>query len=286
MRVPDALPVGHHARAHGPRGRAVLAGAHARTDETRAMAERLARGSAARAWSGSTQAIARAATNWRFERIAAVDRNILRLGAYELMKEPGTPSAVIIDEAVELAKRFGEADSPAVRERRARRGPARACGAKRQERRGSVPSDMSDEPRRLPSPGWPAESAAAAGEGAARCGRWASTPYPDPLRAHAPPGRDRAPPTATRRLEELEALGSAASASRAACSPSAATARPRFATLSDGEAQPAGLRARRTTWGSAATGSSTSLDLGDFVGVAGHGDAHAQGRAVGAGDAS
>ena len=58
------------------------------------------------------EAIAAASTNWRFERIAAVDRNILRLAAYELMKEPQTPSSVILDEAVELAKRFGEADSP------------------------------------------------------------------------------------------------------------------------------------------------------------------------------
>jgi N utilization substance protein B len=42
-----------------------------------------------------------------------VDRNILRIGTYELMKEPETPASVIIDEAVEMAKRFGEADSPA-----------------------------------------------------------------------------------------------------------------------------------------------------------------------------
>jgi N utilization substance protein B len=45
--------------------------------------------------------------------VAAVDRNILRLAAYELAHERATPSAVIIDEAVEMAKRFGEADSPA-----------------------------------------------------------------------------------------------------------------------------------------------------------------------------
>jgi N utilization substance protein B len=81
------------------------------TDETRAMAERLALG----AWREITEidaAITRASTHWRFERIAALDRNILRLGAYELLKETWTPPAVVIDEAVELAKRFGEADSP------------------------------------------------------------------------------------------------------------------------------------------------------------------------------
>ena len=58
-------------------------------------------------------AIADAAANWRLDRIAPVDRTVLRLGAYELLAEPQTPAAVILDEAVELAKRFGEADSPA-----------------------------------------------------------------------------------------------------------------------------------------------------------------------------
>ena len=81
------------------------------TPETRTMAERLARGGQAEV-ARLDEAITAASTNWRFERIAAVDRNILRIAAYELMKEPQTPSSVIIDEAVEMAKRFGEADSP------------------------------------------------------------------------------------------------------------------------------------------------------------------------------
>ena len=81
------------------------------TDQTRAMAERLARGAQQDAETIDA-AIAGAATNWRFERIAAVDRNILRLGVYELMREEATPPAVILDEAVEMAKRFGEAESP------------------------------------------------------------------------------------------------------------------------------------------------------------------------------
>jgi N utilization substance protein B len=82
------------------------------TDETRAAAERLARGAQSHA-EEIDAAITEAATHWRFERIAAVDRNILRIGAYELMMEPGTPPAVVLDEAVEMAKRFGEAGSPA-----------------------------------------------------------------------------------------------------------------------------------------------------------------------------
>jgi len=81
------------------------------TDETRARAEALARG-AQREVETLDAAIAAAATNWRFDRIAAVDKNILRIAAYELLKEPETPPSVIIDEAVEMAKRFSEAEAP------------------------------------------------------------------------------------------------------------------------------------------------------------------------------
>jgi N utilization substance protein B len=81
------------------------------TDETRARAEALAAGAQA-SLEEIDGRISAAATNWRLERIAAIDRNILRIGAYELMREPETPPSVIIDEAVEMAKRFGEADSP------------------------------------------------------------------------------------------------------------------------------------------------------------------------------
>jgi len=81
------------------------------TDETRAMAERLARG-ATKERPAIDEAITAASRNWRFERIAAVDKNILRLATFELMRDLQTPSSVILDEAVELAKRFGEKDSP------------------------------------------------------------------------------------------------------------------------------------------------------------------------------
>jgi N utilization substance protein B len=82
------------------------------TPATRAMADRLATGAAARIGELDA-AIGEAASNWRLDRIAPVDRTILRLGAFELLGEPGTPAAVVLDEAVEMAKRFGEADSPA-----------------------------------------------------------------------------------------------------------------------------------------------------------------------------
>jgi N utilization substance protein B len=54
-----------------------------------------------------------AAQNWRLARMAAVDRNVLRLGAYELLHEPATPPGVALNEAIELVRRYGSADSPA-----------------------------------------------------------------------------------------------------------------------------------------------------------------------------
>lgn len=81
------------------------------TAAAREMAERLARG-AQRETASLDAMIEETARNWRLERIAAVDKNILRLGAYELTRE-ATPPLVVIDESVEIAKRFGEAGSPA-----------------------------------------------------------------------------------------------------------------------------------------------------------------------------
>ncbi|MBI4164909.1 MAG: transcription antitermination factor NusB [Acidobacteria bacterium] len=49
--------------------------------------------------------------NWRLERMAAVDRNLLRLAAYELVHHPETPPAVVINEAVEIARRYSDKDS-------------------------------------------------------------------------------------------------------------------------------------------------------------------------------
>jgi N utilization substance protein B len=51
------------------------------------------------------------ADNWRLERMPAVDRNVLRLAVYELMHELDVPKLVVLDEAVELAKRFGSEQS-------------------------------------------------------------------------------------------------------------------------------------------------------------------------------
>lgn len=52
------------------------------------------------------------AENWRLPRMAVVDRNILRMGTYEILFTPQTPAPAAIDEAIELARRFGTVDSP------------------------------------------------------------------------------------------------------------------------------------------------------------------------------
>ncbi len=54
-----------------------------------------------------------ASTNWRLERMARVDRAILRLATWELAYRGDVPRAVVIDEAVELAKAYGTDDSSA-----------------------------------------------------------------------------------------------------------------------------------------------------------------------------
>lgn len=54
--------------------------------------------------------LGRTADNWSLERMAVTDRNVLRLGAFEILYTD-TPDRVAINEAVELAKRFGSAQS-------------------------------------------------------------------------------------------------------------------------------------------------------------------------------
>lgn len=59
------------------------------------------------------EVIAASSRNWRLDRMSRVDRNILRIAVCELRNFPQTPVKVVINEAVELAKRFGTAESPA-----------------------------------------------------------------------------------------------------------------------------------------------------------------------------
>ncbi len=55
--------------------------------------------------------ISKFATNWQLDRMATVDRNILRLAAYELLFKEDIPPKVAINEAVELAKKYGDLES-------------------------------------------------------------------------------------------------------------------------------------------------------------------------------
>ena len=57
--------------------------------------------------------IERHATNWKVSRMAMIDRNILRIAAYEILRCPDIPAAVTIDGAVELSKQFGSEETPA-----------------------------------------------------------------------------------------------------------------------------------------------------------------------------
>ena len=78
--------------------------------DSQAFVARLVEGTRARL-SEIDHLLAKYATNWALNRMAMVDRNILRLGAFELLFGNETPPKVVINEAVELAKRFGTPDS-------------------------------------------------------------------------------------------------------------------------------------------------------------------------------
>jgi N utilization substance protein B len=79
------------------------------SSEQRFMANKLFEGAAADA-PVTDELIARHAENWRFERLAAIDRNILRLSVHELRRGE-TPEKVVINEALELAKKYSEPDA-------------------------------------------------------------------------------------------------------------------------------------------------------------------------------
>lgn len=74
--------------------------------EGRPYADELVRG-VAENLEAIDERIAAASQNWRIERMGRVDRNLLRMGTWELMANKDVPRAVVIDEAVELAKSYG-----------------------------------------------------------------------------------------------------------------------------------------------------------------------------------
>jgi N utilization substance protein B len=80
--------------------------------EVREMAEALVRGVAAHRRQ-IDEAIEAVSVNWRLDRMAKVDRNVLRLAVHELLHRPDVPVKVVIDEAIELGKKFGSESSGA-----------------------------------------------------------------------------------------------------------------------------------------------------------------------------
>ena len=57
------------------------------------------------------EAIDHRATGWTLARMPVIDLNVLRIGAFELAERPDVPTAVVLDEAVELVKQFSTDDS-------------------------------------------------------------------------------------------------------------------------------------------------------------------------------
>jgi N utilization substance protein B len=77
------------------------------TDEVKAFAERLVAGVLEKKKELDTL-IGKYATNWKVSRMPIVDRNILRAGVYELLWMDDVPAKVTVNEAIELAKSFGD----------------------------------------------------------------------------------------------------------------------------------------------------------------------------------
>jgi len=77
------------------------------TEDVRAFAEELVRGVLAHRVELDAL-LGRYATNWKVSRMQVVDRNILRLGIYELLWREDVPAKVTMNEAIELAKDFGD----------------------------------------------------------------------------------------------------------------------------------------------------------------------------------
>jgi N utilization substance protein B len=83
---------------------------HAVDEEVRSFADALVRGTKEHQ-ARIDQMIAQVTERWDLDRMATVDRNILRLAVYELGWQPEIPPRVAINEAIEIAKRFGTRES-------------------------------------------------------------------------------------------------------------------------------------------------------------------------------
>ena len=91
--------------------------------------------------------IGQVAENWSLERMATIDRNILRLGAFEMLHSHDVPIKVVINEALELAKRYSTSQSS-----RFVNGILDRLQAPASEARGGSPPPEPAEPDDLPGP--------------------------------------------------------------------------------------------------------------------------------------
>jgi N utilization substance protein B len=82
------------------------------TPEVRAFAEALIRG-VAQHRASIDALVTRHATHWSMDRMATVDRNVLRLAVYELLHALDVPERVVLNEAIEIAKKYGTDESGA-----------------------------------------------------------------------------------------------------------------------------------------------------------------------------
>ena len=82
------------------------------TQEAKEFADRLANGIDSHR-SEIDATIQKLSKNWSFDRISLVEKSILRLAIYEMTHEKDTPKAVVINEAIELAKRYSSEESAA-----------------------------------------------------------------------------------------------------------------------------------------------------------------------------
>jgi N utilization substance protein B len=80
--------------------------------DTRGFADELVAG-VVRELTVVDKAIQKATQNWRLERMARVDRNILRVAAFELLFSAAVPARVVLNEAIDIAKKYGTSESGA-----------------------------------------------------------------------------------------------------------------------------------------------------------------------------
>lgn len=96
----DSYPLAWHSRAAD----------ETLNDDQRALVEDLVTLLETRAPEVDTM-IREAAEHWPLQRLAATDRAVLRTAVAELLAHPGTPAPIVIDEAIEIARRFGSEES-------------------------------------------------------------------------------------------------------------------------------------------------------------------------------